>query len=192
MLSNLGRSSRPFGVFRRLRDAGLTTAGAGARAAAGELAEREQASARRGSAPSAPAHPPAGAGGLIWWGREQLLSCDVAGRAETCPEMMDVTGPARCLVFGPYRRLEPGLWRATAVFDLCPEAARRRLIVQFGAMPEFTTKDVPRQAGRHRIEMDFEVEPQDQVEVRLLMTLAGFHGELRFSGAVLGRLRGAR
>lgn len=179
MLSKLGRLSRSW-------DAGPTTAGPWTHAAGGDLAEPANAPARIGSAPSVPTPP---LGGSIWWGPDKLLSCSAAGVHETCPAVMDVTGPARCLVFGPYLPLEPGLWRATAIFELCPEAARRRLIVEFGAIPSFTTKTVPRQPGPHRIEMEFEVRPDDLVEVRLLMTLAGFDGELRFSGALLERLR---
>jgi hypothetical protein len=192
MHSNLGWPNRPFGVFRYLRGAGLATVGSLARAAVGDPAEQEGAPAAAEPAHPYPPPPPAGAEGAIWWGREQLLSCDASGLTQTCPEAIDVTGPARCLVFGPYLPLEPGLWRATTIFDLCPEAAHRRMIVQFGAMPEFTTREAPRQAGRHLIEMDYHVRPKHQVEVRLLMTMAGFHGELRFAGAFLKRLGDAR
>lgn len=181
MLSKLGRLSRSW-------DAGPTTAVPWARAAEHELPEPANAPVRIGPAPFASAPPRRELGGSIWWGCEQLLSCSPAGLHETCPAVIDVTGPARCLVFGPYLPLEPGVWRATAIFELCPEAARRSLIVEFGAMPSFTTKTVPRQPGPHRIEMEFEVGPDDLVEVRLLMTLAGFHGELKFSGALLERL----
>jgi hypothetical protein len=164
MLSKLERPSRPSRVLGRLSDAPVT------------------------AEPSDPALPPAPADGSIWWGREQFLSCSASGRHEPCPEVVDVTGPERALVFGPYSSLEPGLWRATAMFELCPDAARRHLAVDFGAMPNFRVQEAPRQPGRHVIELEYEVQPDDLVEVRLLMRTAGFHGEVRFLGAWLRRL----
>jgi hypothetical protein len=143
------------------------------------------------SEPSGPTLPPI-RDGSIWWGREQFFSCSPSGRYEPCPEVVDVTGPERALVFGPYFSLEPGLWRARATFELCPEAARRQLAVDFGAMPSFRVKEAPHQPGRHVIELEYEVQPDDLVEVRLLMRMAGFHGEVRFLGAVLERLGDAR
>lgn len=187
MLSNLGRPSRSFGILRRLSDARLATVGPWARAPGVALAEPARAGAPIVSEPSGPALPPL-RDGSIWWGREQFYSCSAAGRHEPCPEVVDVTGPKRALVFGPYFSLEPGLWRATAIFELCPDAARRRLAVDFGAMPSFRFKEAPHQPGRHVIELEYEVQPQDLVEVRLLMRTAGFHGEVRFSGAFLERL----
>ena len=169
MLSRLERSSRPSGVLRRLSDAPSV------------------------SEPSGPAPPPPPpAEGSIWWGRERFLSCSASGRHEPCPEVVDVTGPERALVFGPYASLEPGLWRATAMFELCPDAARRQLAVDFGAMPSFRVKEAPHQPGRHAIELDYDVQPEDLVEVRLLIRTAGFHGEVRFLGALLERLGDVR
>jgi hypothetical protein len=164
MLSKRERPSRPFSLPQRLSDAPIT------------------------SEPSGPALSPAPADCSIWWGREQFLSCSASGRHEPCPEVVDVTGPERTLVFGPYASLAPGLWRATAMFELCPDAARRQLAVDFGAMPSFRVKEAPRQPGRHVIELEYEVQPDDLVEVRLLMRTAGFHGEVRFLGAGLRRL----
>jgi hypothetical protein len=184
MPSKLERPSRSLGLLRRLSDARLATGGA--------LAEQARAGAPIVAEPPGPVLPPPLADGSIWWGREQFYSCSASGRHEPCPEVVDVTGPRRALVFGPYFPLEPGLWRATAMFELCPDAARRQLVVDFGAMPSFRFKEPAHQPGRHVIELDYEVQREDLVEVRLLMRAAGFHGEVRFLGAFLERLGDAR
>jgi hypothetical protein len=117
----------------------------------------------------------------MWWGRELFLSVDVPdGR---CPTVIDVTGRARILSFGPYAPLGLGPWRARVVLDLCPDAARCRLALQFGLSTDFTTVDVPRGApGRREIELDYFCETPGLAEVRLVLMRAAFHGEVQLHG----------
>jgi hypothetical protein len=117
----------------------------------------------------------------MWWGRELFLTGDVPdGR---CPAVIDVTGRSRILSYGPYAPLGPGAWRARAVLDLCPDAARCRLALQFGVSLDFTTVDVPRGApGRQEIELDYMSETPGLAELRLVLMRAAFHGEVRFHG----------
>src|SRR5579871_6987322 len=91
--------------------------------------------------------------GKVWWGRGIFLSDeDVTGGV--CPPVIDVTGRARILVYGPCRQLAPGVWRATVLLHLSPDAAHRRIGLQFGADPDFASAEVPLGVdGDHRVEL---------------------------------------
>lgn len=106
-----------------------------------------------------------------------------------CPPVIDITGRARYLLYGPYAPLSPGLWRATVIFDLCPDAARRPLSVDFGTPTDFATVEVPfGVAGCHRIEVIHPISDETPCEVRILLRKAAFHGKFRFLGVNLLRL----
>lgn len=105
-----------------------------------------------------------------------------------CPPLIDVTGRARYLLYGPYAPLSRGLWRATVIFDLCPDAARRRLTVDFGTATDFATVEVPfGVAGRHEVNIAHFIPEASPCEVRILLQKAAFHGSLRFLGVELWR-----
>ena len=76
-----------------------------------------------------------------WWSFERFMNDEARDRR--CPNVIDVTGRARYLFFGPFINLPAGHWRATVFLELCPDAARRRLAVQFGSEPDYTTEGVP-------------------------------------------------
>jgi hypothetical protein len=103
--------------------------------------------------------------------------------------MIDVTGRSRYLVHGPYVVLPAGVWRATASLDICADAARRRLAVQFGVEPHYTTQDLPYGVpGHHEIGVVFSLDEPGATQVRILLRRAAFHGEVRFLGARVERL----
>jgi hypothetical protein len=113
------------------------------------------------------------------------------GEAAPCPEVIDVTGRARYLVFGPYLALEPGAWRARVSLQLCAEAAQRPIAVQFGAEPDYTTVDLPRGTeGRHEAEIEHQMKSGDLAQIRVWLKRAAFHGELRFGWAEIQRVQG--
>jgi hypothetical protein len=123
----------------------------------------------------------------LWWGREIFLSRD--GEDMRCPDVIDVTGRARFLVFGPYASLSPGVWRTVVSLEICPEAARRPMAVQFGAEPDYTTTDIEIGVpGPHSVEVIHAFREADQVQVRLWLKRAAFHGEVRLIGAHVERL----
>lgn len=122
-----------------------------------------------------------------WWGRETFLSYNE--RSNICPEVIDATGRARYLFFGPFIVLPPGLWRATVYLELCPDAARRQLALQFGAEPDYTTLDLPQgMPGRHVERIEHPLFEPAPCQIRLWLKKAAFHGEIRFSGAHVARL----
>jgi hypothetical protein len=119
------------------------------------------------------------------WDRSMFLSLEASDTR--CPPVIDVTGGSRILVHGPYVQLARGLWRAKVSFEICEEAARRKLAVQLGSITDtFTTVDVPPGVpGRHDIEVTHPLQDGDHVEIRIWLKAAAFHGELRFLGATI-------
>jgi len=118
----------------------------------------------------------------VWWDRACFLSDEAPDRR--CPEVIDVTGRARFLFFGPFIPLGRGLWRATVRLELCPDAARRTLALQFGVEPDYTTHDLPSGAcGSLTPQIDFLCETPGTAQVRLWLKKAAFHGEVRLAGA---------
>jgi hypothetical protein len=122
-----------------------------------------------------------------WWDRELFRTAE--GPGNRCPEVIDVTGRPRHLFYGPYLPLGPGRWRAVAHLQVCADAARCRLAVEFGASPHFTSIDLPfGSKGSLEIEVTHLVKEAGFGEVRLSLNRAAFHGEVRFLGVGVERL----
>jgi hypothetical protein len=121
------------------------------------------------------------------WDRERFLSGD-----GSCPSEIDVTGPPRYLIFGPFITLEPGLWRAEYDLELCPDASLRVLALQFGVEPDYTTLDIPRgQPGFRTVAIEHVLPVAGSVQLRLWLKKAAFHGHVRFKGASVTRVADA-
>ena len=121
------------------------------------------------------------------WPRGDFL-CGPAPH-HACPAIIDVTGRARDLVFGPYRLLSAGVWRARVAVTVCPDAARRQLEVEFGVYPDFTRVSLPYATpGRHEIELIHTFAADGHAEVRVILARAAFHGELAFDDVTVERL----
>ncbi len=121
------------------------------------------------------------------WPRELFLSGEGA-----CPPEIDVTGPPRYVIFGPFITLEAGLWRAVCDLEFCPDAALRVFALQFGAEPDYTTVELPRgQAGPRRIVIEHMLPSSGVVQVRLWLKKAAFHGHVRFGGATVEKIADA-
>ena len=122
-----------------------------------------------------------------WWDRGIFLVAE----GEVGPDVIDITGRPRFLVFGPYVELESGVWRATVFLQLCPDAARGRLALQFGAEPDYTTVDLPSNTtGSMSVEAVHRMARPGFAQVRLWLKMAAFHGDVRFFGAVVERVAG--
>jgi hypothetical protein len=128
-----------------------------------------------------------GAGRVEHWERSRFVT---APEPHPCPEVIDLTGRARHLFCGPWARLEPGLWRAKLRFELCEDAARRLLAVEFGGEESgWTLVDVPvGAAGPREVELEHKFLPGELALLRVLLKAAAFHGEFRFTSAIAQRL----
>jgi len=130
-------------------------------------------------------------GAADWWDREIFYSHEAPdGR---CPEIIDLAGRRRDLVYGPYRYLSPGIWRATVSLELSPAAAESSLEVQLGILPDYVGVDVPRGvSGLQTIEIEHRVRDRGPAEVRLRLKKATSRGAVRFLGARIEPAASAR
>jgi hypothetical protein len=124
----------------------------------------------------------------LWWDRSIFSSSEDMGEG-SCPPVIDVTGRARTLVYGPNLVLAPGVWRATTFVHLSPDAARRRMTVQFGTETDHAIVGLPLGVpGDHEVELTLIMHDAEQVQIQLCLKKAAFHGEVRFAGASVERI----
>jgi len=142
---------------------------------------------KRRKAP-APALAPTAAAAAeeIWWDRSAFATG--VDMSIPCPEVLDVTGRHRVLVFGPMKVLPAGRWRLAARFALSPDAAGHDYILQFihgGALAERRFR--PTASGEFEVALVNEFDHDAAAAIRLWNARALFHGELRFHGALVTR-----
>lgn len=127
------------------------------------------------------------AAGEIRWPREMFHSGDAP--KDICPPHIDITGPARILVFGPYAALPAAHWRFAAQFELDRHAAQSSFLVEFGQGTDLARTTLkPAANGLYEITVDKVVTDETPVEMRLWLARPAFQGALRFVGASLERL----
>ena len=117
-------------------------------------------------------------GAAAWWPAELFLS-----EAPGFPHDVDITGAPRCLGFGPYVRLGPATWRAEVEIELCADAARYDYLIEFGTNGDFSTA-ITRASGpgRHVATITHRLEAPADVEVRVSLARAAFHGRFALIG----------
>jgi hypothetical protein len=137
--------------------------------------------------------PPGASGasvaGPIWWDRSMFATGP--DMSVPCPEILDVTGRHRVLVFGPMKVLPAGSWRLGVRFGLSSEAAGHDYILQFvhgEALAERWFR--PTAGGEFEVEISNAFSQDALAALRLWNARALFYGELRFHGATATRLKG--
>ncbi len=118
--------------------------------------------------------------GLVNWPSNVLLAATSPYPPVSGP--LDLTGPARLLVFGPYFHLPPGRWTADFEFD----AARCESgnMLEFDAIADGEIKCservLLRETGSYRLRLRFAVqEPALAVECRCLLAEGALDGHLQ-------------
>ncbi len=100
---------------------------------------------------------------------------------------IDLTGPSRCLLYGPYIRLPAGHWSCTLLFGCSPEATGLAMAADIYAgrhlaQVTFTIEE----AGIFEVEIPFEnPNPDVPLEIRLFSTRAAFEGRIAIGHAAL-------
>jgi len=130
----------------------------------------------------------------IVWGRDLFFSGDRPGEAATLP--FNLTGPSRCLSFGPYLRLPGGPWSCRVVFACNEKAIGTRMMADAACAgvalghAQFQLAE----AGIFEIEFAFDnANPDRPIEVRLFNMNAALDGhfalgEVRLSPLEFKRL----
>tara|TARA_R110002012_G_scaffold314387_2_gene527060 strand:- start:8223 stop:8651 length:429 start_codon:yes stop_codon:yes gene_type:complete len=105
------------------------------------------------------------------------------------PFMLDVTGPPRPLVFGPYVDLEPGVWRARVRFTVDETACKHHYRLEWGSLTDFASHAfVPGRPGVYNLEIDHRWQATAAAETRLILTEGALDGMLEFQGVTVSRL----
>jgi hypothetical protein len=119
-----------------------------------------------------------------WWDRSLFLWGDRPG--QPCPQWLDVTGPRRPLIYGPYISLPAGDWSARMELELSPDAARRSYVLEFGGAAGFSQVPFgPLPPGSYAVSVAHRFEVAAYSELRLWVVRAAFHGDLSLKGAVI-------
>lgn len=130
-----------------------------------------------------------GPGQSIHWPPELFTLDPRPATARTAPYRLDITGPPRALVFGPYINLEPGAWRVQARFTVDDAACRRRFRFDWGRLTSFASHEfVPGRPGVYTVEIDHLWSTTDTTEARLVLTEGAIDGTMEFLGATVSRL----
>ena len=139
------------------------------------------------SAPIVKAKPMPPEATRLVWGRDQFTAGP--GLDQPCPEVIDVTGRMRALVFGPMVVVPAGRWRLTVRVALSEDASRHGYILQFihgEQLAELRFK--PCGAGTYTLEVDNGFALDAMAALRFWLADPAFHGELLFLGAEVERL----
>jgi hypothetical protein len=122
------------------------------------------------------------------WPREIFLSADQPGVPLTGP--IDMTGPARYLVYGPYMHVTPGQWVATACFAVAENRSGNALVldVYCGKVLCVGRIDLP-ESGIYTVDLPFEIdEPRLPLEFRVAMDRGAIEGWFDLRGVALNRI----
>jgi hypothetical protein len=124
--------------------------------------------------------------GQITWGRELFVVGDQPNGRATRP--VDVTGRARCLIYGPSIMLPPGAWTASVILGFSKEAAELDYVIEVAAGTNVSRTNLrPGTEGVFEARLAFSVpEATDYpIELRLSNERAAFDGRLALSHVVL-------
>jgi hypothetical protein len=128
-----------------------------------------------------------GAVGQIVWRRELFVLYAEGFQRPT--GVVDVTGPPRTLIYGPYIHLPPGRWTARIVLGVSPDAAENTFLVDAFADSRQLgyTVLVPARGGVYAADIDFSMEEASAkgLEIRVLVTNENARGQLALGHVVL-------
>jgi hypothetical protein len=126
--------------------------------------------------------------GPITWGRELFVIGDQPNERAVRP--IDVTGRARCLLYGPSIMLPPGAWTASVVLGFSKEAAELDYVMEVVAGTSLSRINLrPGTEGVFEAKLAFSVpEATDYpIEFRLSNERAAFDGRLALGHVALAR-----
>ena len=124
----------------------------------------------------------------ITWERELFFVGDQPNERATRP--IDVTGRARCLIYGPYIMLPPGSWSVSVLLGFSKEAAELGYVAEIVAGTHLSRVNLqPEGEGVFEVNLAISIEPSmdHPVEVRLFSERAGFDGRLALGQVTLRR-----
>lgn len=119
-----------------------------------------------------------------------LFTLDSRGASgRVSPWRLDITGPPRALVYGPYICLQAGCWQARVRFTVDAAACGKRLRLEWGCPSDFTIhRFIPGRPGLYMATIEHEWREPAPAETRLILEEGAMDGHLEFLGAAVTRL----
>lgn len=119
----------------------------------------------------------------IRWSEELFLYDMRRFEQRALISQMDIMGPARALVFGPYLFLPEGRWTAVVRFSFDAEAAKYRYRVEWGTTTNYASETfIPGNAGVFELRLDYEWSEGEEAELRVILTQGTLGGCFNFLG----------
>ncbi len=114
----------------------------------------------------------------VTWPRSCLFQGDQPG--QSAPAILDLTGPARVIVYGPYFHLAPGRWIATAQMAFSSGACGMNLALEFhGTVPLGNCRFPVEHAGVFRVDLPIAIpSASEAIELRLVLQQGAIEGHL--------------
>jgi hypothetical protein len=123
--------------------------------------------------------------GDVTWPRAVLLWGDHPN--EPAPRVLDLTGPARVLCYGPYFRLPPGHWKARVKLAFSPRCKDAPLALEMhGEARHGRCRFRVPGAGLYEAVFPFVIpSPREAIEIRLVSERGAIEGALGIEHATL-------
>jgi hypothetical protein len=131
--------------------------------------------------------------GEVLWHRDLFLTANTDG-AEPVPAVIDVTGSARCLIYGPYIHLPPGSWSCSLTMGFSSQSVGLKLVAEIATNTVLNkiTFDVS-EPGFFEIEFSCVIPDADYpVEIRIFNSQAAFEGHVALIQARMKPLKAVR
>lgn len=127
-------------------------------------------------------------GSKVRW-EPPIFRFDQAGaELRGAPWELDVVGPARHLVYGPYFTLTPGRWRGSLRFAVDDHAAQLRYRVEWGGLSDHATETfTPGRSGVFELALECNLADPVPVELRIIQAQGSLGGTFELLGMVLER-----
>jgi hypothetical protein len=128
-----------------------------------------------------------GGGGQIVWRRELFVL--YAEDFQRPTGVINIAGPPRALIYGPYIQLPPGRWMARIVLGVSPDAAGNIFLVE--AFADTRQLDhtllVPAKGGVYAADLEFSMDEASarSLEIRVLLTNENARGQLALGHVIL-------
>jgi len=102
--------------------------------------------------------------------------------------VLDISGGARILIFGPYIHLPPSLWTAQVWLGLSAEASGHKFLIEVYSGEQLAAASLqPAAGGIFAVDLNFSLdEPNAEgLEIRIIVTDDNAKGRLAFGEVVL-------
>lgn len=103
-------------------------------------------------------------------------------------DFIDLSGPGRCMIWGPYLHLPQGLWEASFVFEVYDNRSENQLVVDISEAPVsivIGATHLPKE-GIFKTKIPFDVKnTQLPLEIRVFLRKGSIEGKLKITNFVL-------